>query len=169
MMYKYRDRFPKASLDKSYLGDTYYPLCSELPPRPFLAPGARFEYTGENSLEGPLFDTDDYAPQLLTSEYQRGGVFAAMSAWLDDQISADNAEGFYKPYDVDRGGVAPEPWHISYRPVAQGYCRQLSLSQCLPLWRGYADPAGQCHAPLQMVSLLETEAEAIFKRYVLMT
>ena len=72
--------------------------------------------------------TDDYAPQLLTSEYQRGGVFAEMSAWLDDQISADNAEGFYKPYDVDRGGVAPEPWHISYRPVAEGYFRQLSLS-----------------------------------------
>ena len=113
--------------------------------------------------------TDGYAPQLLTSEYQRGGVFAEMSAWLDDQISADNAEGFYKPYDVDRGGVAPEPWHISYRPVAQGYFRQLSLSQCLPLWRGDADPAGQCHAPLQMVSLLETDAEAIFKRYVLPT
>ena len=113
--------------------------------------------------------TDDYAPQLLTSEYQRGGVFAEMSAWLDDQISADNAEGFYKPYDVDRGGVAPEPWHISYRPVAEGYFRQLSLSQCLPLWRGDADPAGQCHAPLQMMSLLETDAEAIFKRYVLMT
>ena len=113
--------------------------------------------------------TDGYAPQLLTSEYQQGGVFAEMSAWLDDQISADNAEGFYKPYDVDRGGVAPEPWHISYRPVAQGYFRQLSLSQCLPLWRGDADPAGQCHAPLQMVSLLETDAEAIFKRYVLPT
>jgi hypothetical protein len=92
-----------------------------------------------------------------------------MSAWLDDQISADNAEGFYKPYDVDRGGVAPEPWHISYRPVAQGYSRQLSLSQCLPVWRGHADPAGQCHAPLQMVSLLESNAEAIFQRYVLMT
>ena len=113
--------------------------------------------------------TDDYAPQLLASEYQSDGVFAEMNAWLDDQISADNAEGFYKPYDVDRGGVAPEPWHISYRPVAQGYSRQLSLSQCLPVWRGHADPAGQCHAPLQMVSLLESNAEAIFQRYVLMT
>jgi LAS superfamily LD-carboxypeptidase LdcB len=112
---------------------------------------------------------DDYAPQLLSSEYQPDGVFAEMSAWLDDQISADNAEGFYKPYDVDRGGVAPEPWHISYRPVAEGYFRQLSLSDCLPLWHGHADPAGQCHAPLQMVSVLEADAEVIFKRYVLMT
>jgi LAS superfamily LD-carboxypeptidase LdcB len=113
--------------------------------------------------------TDDYAPQLLASEYQSDGVFAEMNAWLDDQISADNAEGFYKPYDVDRGGVAPEPWHISYRPVAEGYHRQLSLSDCLPLWHGQADPAGQCHAPLQMVSVLEADAEVIFKRYVLLT
>lgn len=112
---------------------------------------------------------DDYAPQLLTSEYQRGGVFAEMSDWLDDLISADNAEGFYKPYEVDRGGVAPEPWHISYRPVAQGFCRQLSLSHCLPLWRGHADPAGECHAPLQMVSVLEADADTIFRRYVEMT
>ena len=113
--------------------------------------------------------TDDYTPQLLASEYQPSGVFAEMSAWLDDQISADNAEGFYKPYDVDRGGVAPEPWHISYRPVAQGYHRQLSLSQCLPLWRGHADPTGERHTPLQMVSVLEADAEAIFERYVLLT
>ena len=113
--------------------------------------------------------TADYAPQLLASEYQSDGVFAEMNAWLDDQISADNAEGFYKPYDVDRGGVAPEPWHISYRPVAEGYYRQLSLSDCLPLWHGQADPAGQCHAPLQMVSVLEADAEVIFKRYVLLT
>ena len=67
----------------------------------------------------------DYRPQLISSEYQPDGVFAEMSAWLDDQIAADNAEGFYKPYDVDRGGVAPEPWHISYRPVAQGYHQHL--------------------------------------------
>ena len=113
--------------------------------------------------------TEDYVPQLLASEYQHEGVFAEMSAWLDDQISADNAEGFYKPYAVDRGGVAPEPWHISYRPVAEGYQRQLSLTHCLPLWRGHADPAGVCHAPLHMVSLLETNADAIFKRYVLMS
>lgn len=111
----------------------------------------------------------DYRPQLISSEYQPDGVFAEMSAWLDDQIVADNAEGFYKPYDVDRGGVAPEPWHISYRPVAQGYHQHLSLSHCLPLWRGHADPAGECHAPLQMVSVLEAQADAIFKRYVLMT
>ena len=27
--------------------------------------------------------------------------------------------GFYRPYASDRGGVQPEPWHLSYAPVAR--------------------------------------------------
>ncbi|MGK2914739.1 MAG: M15 family metallopeptidase, partial [Porticoccaceae bacterium] len=27
---------------------------------------------------------------------------------------------------VDRGGVAPEPWHLSYRPLARDFQRLLS-------------------------------------------
>jgi hypothetical protein len=26
--------------------------------------------------------------------------------------------GFFRPYTVDRGGVQPEPWHLSHAPVA---------------------------------------------------
>jgi hypothetical protein len=26
--------------------------------------------------------------------------------------------GFYRPYSTDRGGVQPEPWHLSYAPLA---------------------------------------------------
>ena len=26
--------------------------------------------------------------------------------------------GFFLPYDRDRGGVQPEPWHLSFAPVA---------------------------------------------------
>ena len=29
-----------------------------------------------------------------------------------------HAFGFFRPYTTDRGGVAPEPWHLSYAPVA---------------------------------------------------
>ena len=28
---------------------------------------------------------------------------------------------FFRPYDKDRGGVSPERWHVSYRPVATKY------------------------------------------------
>jgi hypothetical protein len=33
---------------------------------------------------------------------------------------AEHAEryGFYLPYDSDRGGVQPEPWHLSFAPLS---------------------------------------------------
>ena len=40
-----RDAFPKLDLSGTYLGDAY-PLCSELPSRPFLRTGARYRYLG---------------------------------------------------------------------------------------------------------------------------
>jgi hypothetical protein len=30
-----------------------------------------------------------------------------------------HAFGFFRPYTTDRGGVAPEPWHLSHAPVAK--------------------------------------------------
>jgi len=57
-----------------------------------------------------------YRPQLVTGEYAPGGVFARLGAWL----AAHAAEhGFYQPYATWRGGFQPEPWHLSYAPVAQ--------------------------------------------------
>jgi hypothetical protein len=38
-----------------------------------------------------------------------------------------HAYGFYRPYATDRGGVSPEPWHLSHAPVAQRAQRALSL------------------------------------------
>ena len=58
---------------------------------------------------------NDYRLQLVPQEYERGGPFYKAKCWLNE-----NAEsfGFYFPYQKDRGGVMPEPWHISYRPLA---------------------------------------------------
>jgi LAS superfamily LD-carboxypeptidase LdcB len=57
-----------------------------------------------------------YAPKLEVTEYRRGGPFAALSAWLAANM---RRFGFYRPY-VRRGrGVQPEPWHLSYAPVAK--------------------------------------------------
>jgi LAS superfamily LD-carboxypeptidase LdcB len=111
--------------------------------------------------------SDDYALQLVPSEYERGGVFGELSAWLDEMIAADDAEGFFRPYDVDRGGVAPEPWHISYRPEAATCYDALSVSTCLPIWRGEPDPLGVCHPALVMQDAVVADADGIFERYVL--
>lgn len=108
-----------------------------------------------------------YRPALEPSEYQSGGVFAAMTDWLDGLVAADDAEGFYKPYAMDKGGVAPEAWHISYRPVAAARQKAQSLDFCWPLWRGEPDPEGNHHEALAMLNVLESHAEALFSRFVL--
>jgi LAS superfamily LD-carboxypeptidase LdcB len=109
----------------------------------------------------------DYQPALEPSEYEQDGVFAEMNFWLDALISEDDAEGFYKPYNTDYGGVAPEAWHISYRPVASALQKQQRIDLCWPLWRGEADPEGNRHEALAMLALLEPHADDLFTRFVL--
>ena len=39
-----------------------------------------------------------------------GGPFHRLTTWLDAHM---HAFGFFRPYTTDRGGVQPEPWHLS--------------------------------------------------------
>jgi len=54
-------------------------------------------------------------PQLVPAEYAPGGVFERLGAWLPQHCEG---YGFFLPYDRDRGGVRPEPWHLSFAPVS---------------------------------------------------
>lgn len=63
--------------------------------------------------------------RLLPEEYFPGGPFAELSAWLDANMAGF---GFFRPYRTDRGGVSPEPWHLSYAPVSQRALGQLSVA-----------------------------------------
>lgn len=58
---------------------------------------------------------DGARPELVPEEYASGGPFARLDAWL---AAHAHEYGFYRPYITERGGVAVEPWHISYAPVA---------------------------------------------------
>lgn len=68
-----------------------------------------------------------YKVKLIPAEYQSGGIFSKLSSWLDTRISNREAFGFYRPYDCDRGGVAPEMWHLSLKLVAQDYLEEFSF------------------------------------------
>ena len=107
----------------------------------------------------------DYALRLSPAEYVADGVFSAMTQWMDELIGADDAEGFYKPYAIDGGGVAPEAWHISYRPIASRYRRLLSPDTLLSLWRGEPDALGAEHEPLAMVDVLASSVTEILSRF----
>jgi LAS superfamily LD-carboxypeptidase LdcB len=72
-------------------------------------------------------------PQLLPSEYARDGVFARLADFLR---TAAARHGFFLPYDRDRGGVAPEPWHLSYAPVSGVALPALTLDVLREALRG---------------------------------
>jgi LAS superfamily LD-carboxypeptidase LdcB len=67
----------------------------------------------------------DYQVQLSLDETTVGGVFADLHLWLDARIDAGEAFGFYRPYQLDHGGVAPEPWHLSFAPESRHFQQQL--------------------------------------------
>jgi LAS superfamily LD-carboxypeptidase LdcB len=57
----------------------------------------------------------DYRVQLHPEEYGPAGPFARLAGWLGANLTRF---GFFRPYDVDRGGVHPEPWHLSFADVS---------------------------------------------------
>lgn len=72
--------------------------------------------------------------QLTPSEYRIGGIFEDLTQWLDELIAAKDCEGFFRPFDRDRGGVSEEPWHLSYEPVASVVRARLTADTLRDLW-----------------------------------
>jgi LAS superfamily LD-carboxypeptidase LdcB len=60
---------------------------------------------------------------LESADYAADGRYARLSAWLARHA---HDYGFYRPYDLDRGGVLPEPWHLSYAPIADAALAAMS-------------------------------------------
>jgi LAS superfamily LD-carboxypeptidase LdcB len=89
-------------------------------------PGASRHHWGT---EIDVFDRAALSPgqqaQLVPQEYAPGGVFERLGAWLPRHCARF---GFFLPYDIDRGGVQPEPWHLSYAPVSGDALQDLTLA-----------------------------------------
>lgn len=118
-------------------------------------PGASRHHWGT---EVDIYDAaavpDDYKPRLMPEEYSATGPFWGMRQWLQKH-AADF--GFFQPYQIYQGGVAAEPWHLSYRPVAEQYLTHfsaLTLRQCITLH------------PLTEQELVLEHLDTIFARYV---
>jgi LAS superfamily LD-carboxypeptidase LdcB len=77
--------------------------------------------------------------RLIPAEYAAGGWFAPLDIWLRDH-AADF--GFFRPYDRDRGGVQPEPWHLSFAPLATS-AQQALTAAVLATTLGNADLQGR--------------------------
>lgn len=90
-------------------------------------PGASRHHWGTDiDVYGSAHLDPDYQLQLTVEETCGSGPFADFHCWLDRELaSGDNH--FYRPYAKDRGGIAPEPWHLSYAPVAKEFARALTV------------------------------------------
>lgn len=87
-------------------------------------PGASRHHWGTDvDVYGSAHLDPTYQLQLTVAETQGDGPFAEFHRWLSDELAHGNSE-FFRPYAQDRGGIAPEPWHLSYAPVASVFARQ---------------------------------------------
>lgn len=68
---------------------------------------------------------DGYQLQLTTEETESDGVCAEFHQWLTQELER-NPGGFYRPYVKGVGSISPEPWHLSYAPLARIFATQLT-------------------------------------------
>ena len=98
--------------------------------------------------------TEQYSLQLIPSEYDKDGPFYPLHSWL-----AKHARdfGFDRPYAQDRGGVAPEAWHLSYASIARQYSASLDLEK----YRGLID-----NSHLELKQAVVNNLQYLFERFV---
>lgn len=99
-----------------------------------------------------------YKIELVPSEYEKHGPFERLGTFLNENLESSD---FFRPYQQDLGGVAPEPWHLSFKPEAQEFIETLNLENFLNFLES---PHCQDIALLEVV---KKNAEEIFHRFAL--
>ena len=97
-----------------------------------------------------------YQLQLSPEEVAPGGMFDPLHTWLDERMAENTSQGFYRPYAVDRGGVAVERWHLSYAPVSRHCQARLSADLLRECWGD----------KLELGEIVEQRLDEILARYV---
>jgi LAS superfamily LD-carboxypeptidase LdcB len=101
---------------------------------------------------------EGYVMEQIPAEVDPGGMFGPLHDWLDRRIAARTAYGFFRPYDEDRTGVAPERWHLSCAPVAGPLLRQLTPELLRQTVR---------QADLRLKDAVLQQLDTIYERFVL--
>lgn len=108
---------------------------------------------------GTDFDIFDAAKKpraaLSLTQAEAAEDFAELYAWLAQALPGTP---FFRPYARDRGGVAVEPWHLSYRPLATDFLAAYSIDV-------FANNIAQS-AELALKPLLLERLEHFYQHYV---
>lgn len=78
--------------------------------------GTDFDYYDKSTLDQTL------GLNLVSSEYKEDGPFANLHQWLLKNAAKYD---FHFPYLDHNGGIAEEPWHMSYHPLSSNYLEML--------------------------------------------
>lgn len=100
---------------------------------------------------------DDYRVQLTPAEVEEDGPFAPLHDWLDRQLGNGAGYGFFRPYNEDRGGIAPERWHLSYAPLS---------ARCEAALTPAVLREALVHSDLRLKSAVLARLDELFRRYV---
>lgn len=120
-------------------------------------PGASRHHWG---CEIDVFDkravSEDYKLKLTPDETVGDGPFAPMHDWLDIHLEEFH---FFRPYAFDIGGIAPERWHLSYRPVSEIYFKHLTYDLLFQTIQ---------EADIELREEILSELPHIYEKYVLL-
>ncbi|ABR74178.1 peptidase M15 [Actinobacillus succinogenes] len=120
-------------------------------------PGASRHHWGtEIDFWDPDLIPEEQSLQLEPWEYEQGGYFADLTAWLADNLAKfDFALPFMqsqKPLEVGR-----EPWHLSYLPLAEQAKKQFNCEVLIAGWQNEEIGGKDC---------LITHLDEIFARFI---
>lgn len=98
---------------------------------------------------------DGYRLQLTEVEVEPGGIMAPLHDWLDKKLQ--DSDDFFRPYVKDNGGIAPERWHLSYKPVANLFSERINVRLLSEVILG---------ANMQQRDTVLAHLEEIFARFI---
>jgi LAS superfamily LD-carboxypeptidase LdcB len=98
-----------------------------------------------------------YRVELTVAEFTDAGPFVRLNEWLAANLGS---HGFFRPYTTDRGGVKPEPWHLSYAPVSVPALESFTLEMLREAIEN-SDLAGRETVLAQLPELYERYVRAV--------
>ena len=104
---------------------------------------------------------EGYDVQLIPSEFNEGGHFSKFRNWFDHSIDNNNGFSFFRPYQRDLQGVAPEMWHLSHKDISA----KLLSAYSMDLFRAHLqalDPS-----QIELHSEIVNNQEEIYNRFVI--
>lgn len=110
---------------------------------------------------------EGYKPQLLVSEFvntadgKSTAVASELHQWL---ITNLHESDFFRPYKRFQNGIAAEPWHLSYQPIADSALMQLSLEMLKETIQQSADFSGYESVISHLPSLFEQYIQNICQK-----